>query len=362
MKLHVFNPEHDLALAAKQSQFTAPHAGRQLRSDLAFIPALWADEGDFVLVDDIDNARDKVRHLGAQYINKVEFITKLQLEQVFAHSMEVDSIHPWGWDFALKHELTRIGCPEIMLPTDESLAEIRTMSNRKFWATRLQHGVKYVESLEQLKQLVAQLGKAVIKAPWSCSGRGVRYVTAEDFENSSHHVSLDNWIANIIARQGGMTVEPYCNKVKDFGMEFEMRDGKVNYLGLSLFHTIKNAYTGNIIASEKDKEEMLATYVSRSQQEMLKEHVAAVVEPCLKNVYQGPFGVDMMVCSESAESGKTFVNPCIELNLRRTMGHVSLSLAGFGLERPHVMQVAFDGNRYRLRVLPGEPSEDAPLH
>lgn len=361
MKLHVFNPEHDLALAAKQSQFTAPHAGRQLRSDLAFIPALWADKGDLVLVDDIDNARDKVRHLGAQYINKVEFITKLQLEQVFAHSMEVDSIHPWGWDFALKHELAKMGCPEIMLPTDDTLADIRKMSSRKFWITRLQHDVKYVENLDQLKDYVAQLGKAVVKAPWSCSGRGIRYVTAEDF-CGAHHTSLDNWMANIIARQGGMTVEPYYNKVKDFGMEFEMRDGKVNYLGLSLFHTVKNAYTGNIIAPEKDKEEMLAVYVSRQQQESLKAHVAEVVGPCLKDVYQGPFGVDMMVCSERAGDGEIFVNPCIELNLRRTMGHVSLSLAGFGLERPHVMQVAFDGNRYRLRVLPGEPSEDAPLH
>ena len=38
MNLHIFNPEHDLALAANLRQFTAPHAGRQLRSDLAFIP------------------------------------------------------------------------------------------------------------------------------------------------------------------------------------------------------------------------------------------------------------------------------------------------------------------------------------
>ena len=79
MKLHIFNPEHDLALASNLRQFTAPHAGRQLRSDLSFIPALWADEGDLVLVDDIDNARDKVRHLGGDLVDKVEFITKVQL-------------------------------------------------------------------------------------------------------------------------------------------------------------------------------------------------------------------------------------------------------------------------------------------
>ncbi len=363
MKLHIFNPEHDLALAARQGQFTAPHAGRQLRCDLAFIPALWADEGDFVLVDDIDDARDKVRHLGATYADHVEFITKLQLESVFAHTMEVDSIHPWGWDLPLKRELQRMGCPDIMLPTDSTLERIKHVSSRQFWASHLQKNVVYVESLEELKQRVHLLGKAVVKSPWSSSGRGVRYVTAEDCAPDAQNVSLDNWMANIMVRQGGMTVEPYYNKVRDFGMEFEMCDGKVRYLGLSLFHTVKNAYTGNILASEEEKEDMLASYVGKKQLETIKRHVADVVEPHLRDIYQGPFGVDMMICSKDSENGETFVNPCIELNLRRTMGHVALALSkGLMEERAHVMQVAFDGNRYRLRVLPGEPSEDAPFH
>ena len=63
MKLHVFNPEHDIALAANLCQFTAPHAGRQLRSDLGHIPALWASDGDMVLVDDVAAALMAVRHL-----------------------------------------------------------------------------------------------------------------------------------------------------------------------------------------------------------------------------------------------------------------------------------------------------------
>ena len=75
MKLHIFNPDHDLALAANQKIFTAPHAGRLLRGDLSFIPALWADDGDLVLVDDIGNARDKVRHLcGYENQDRVEFV------------------------------------------------------------------------------------------------------------------------------------------------------------------------------------------------------------------------------------------------------------------------------------------------
>ena len=56
MTLHIFNPEHDIALAANLANFTAPHAGRQLRHDLGFIPALWAEEGDSVLVDNPERA------------------------------------------------------------------------------------------------------------------------------------------------------------------------------------------------------------------------------------------------------------------------------------------------------------------
>ncbi len=39
MTLHVFNPEHDIALAYDNKYFTAPHAGRQLRYDLEYLPA-----------------------------------------------------------------------------------------------------------------------------------------------------------------------------------------------------------------------------------------------------------------------------------------------------------------------------------
>jgi len=42
MTLHIFNPEHDIALAINKSIFTAPHSARELRADLGFLPALYA--------------------------------------------------------------------------------------------------------------------------------------------------------------------------------------------------------------------------------------------------------------------------------------------------------------------------------
>ena len=376
MKLHIFNPEHDLALASNLRQFTAPHAGRQLRSDLSFIPALWADEGDLVLVDDIDNARDKVRHLGGDLVDKVEFITKVQLAH-FIKTEFLDSVHPWGWDLSLKGELEHIGIPEIALPCDAILNKVRASSSRQWAAEHLQSGVRFVQSVAEVKSLVREWGKAVIKAPWSSSGRGVRFVSADEFREGSGYPSFERWVGNIIYRQGGVTVEPYYNKVMDFGMEFEMVDGKVLYRGLSLFDTIKNAYSGNVLCPEDKKVEMMARYVSPERLLQIRQHVIDVMEPALKGIYSGPFGVDMMIYAKEqnlpASDGASSdvqddfgVNECIEVNLRRTMGHVAIDLADYlqksFSELNQLMRVEFDGNRYHLRVLPGQPSAEAPLH
>lgn len=366
MKLHIFNPEHDLALAANLKQFTAPHAGRQLRSDLAFIPALWAEKGDMVLVDDIDDARDKVRHLGGNLPEEVEFITKVQLQHYLKTGF-LDAVHPWGWDLALKGELERIDCPEIMLPTDDILNKVRALSSRRWAAENLQTGVAYAQEVAHVKELIMEWGKAVVKAPWSSSGRGVRYVSSEEFRQGVEYTSFERWVKNIIFHQGGVTVEPYYNKVKDFGMEFEMRDGKVHYCGLSLFDTVKNAYTGNLIATEDDKLDVLKSFVSENALQVAKEGVISVMEPALKDIYSGPFGVDMMIAS--SEDGYQLVS-CIELNLRRTMGHVALALGKHLLKteqvskasRQGLMRVEYDGNKYHLQLLPSKPSEDAPVH
>lgn len=386
MKLHIFNPEHDLALAANLKQFTAPHAGRQLRSDLTFIPALWAEEGDLVLVDDIDFAKNRVRHFGAELNSKVEFITKPQLKHLLKTEF-LDSVHPWGWNLSLKGELERLGMPEIMLPTDAVLNKVREVSSRQWAALHLQRGVEYVTETARVKELILQHGKAVVKAPWSSSGRGVKYVSAEDFRTAGDYPTFERWVANMIYHQGGVTVEPLYNKVRNFAMEFEMKDGKALYRGLSLFDTIKNAYSGNVLCSEDDKVEMMKQLISEAQLAGIRQRIIEVMEPALKDIYSGPFGVDMMICTkgEKDEFCETVLNqegedvnrtglgvvPCIEINLRRTMGHVAIDLYEhlvthssdeMKTNRTNIMRVEYDGNRYHLRIKPGRPSEEAPLH
>ena len=100
--------------------------------------------------------------------------------------------------------------------------------------------------------------------------------------------------------------------------------------------------------------DILKKYVSEDALFSARQNIIDIVEPALKENYNGPFGVDMMI---AAKDGQFELVSCIELNLRRTMGHVALELAR--ITKPQsLMRVDFDGNRYHLRVMPGKQAAD----
>ena len=132
-------------------------------------------------------------------------------------------------------------------------------------------------------------------------------------------------------------------------MEFESDgQGQVRYLGLSLFHTQNGAYTGNILASEEEKQEMINRYISEYLLKSVREKICACLGALYKGNYAGPFGVDMMVV-RGDDNGPFLLNPCVEINLRRTMGHVALELSK-QCPSDHVMRVEYSDNTYKLKL------------
>ena len=111
-KLHIFNPEHDIALASNLANFTAPHAGRLLRADLGWIAAIWADAGDFVWVEDAEHAERTYRRTLRRRKCPVQWIDKKGV-----HALNIDAIEPWGWDAALCRQLTRADVDAALLPS-----------------------------------------------------------------------------------------------------------------------------------------------------------------------------------------------------------------------------------------------------
>nr|WP_308570901.1 hypothetical protein [uncultured Prevotella sp.] len=363
LKLHIFNPEHDLALACNQWQYTPPSAARRLGRDLGWLPVIWADTGDFVLVDDVREAADSVSLLQEKLscrLPSVHFITcqsqefkKLTcFDREFAETNGFvqlsHPVDPWGWDKSVIRQLFRSSITEACVSPGSGTGEggqflfneqwIRDLSSRQHWRTLLQQNVVEVGSKQDLATRIGDLGgKAVLKTPWSNAGRGVRFV------DYSHSTALPTISFPCL-------VEPFYQKVMDFALEFEMKDdGTVHYLGLNLFQTKGASYVGNILATEEEKERILCEWVSVESLRLCREHVGSIASEQLDGHYVGPFGIDLMVVKLHPSVGGSSeygIRVC-ELNLRRTMGHVALALSQFvhGL-----MSVTFDGDHYHLEV------------
>jgi len=375
MTLHIFNPEHDIALAANLSNFTAPHAGRQLRNDLGFLPALWTQEGDRVLVQHEESALKAYRRvchrlvkLGIRAVDNGEWIVDNYDKSIFSAPFSIlhspFSIAPWGWDRAIRRELERMGMTASLLPTAEQIEQIRQLSHRRTSAQLLPQlqmegtvGEAFeCTTIEKVEELYQRYSRLVLKAPWSSSGRGVRFCDAARLVNNEELI-MNNWVRNVIKTQGSIMAEPYYNKVKDFGMEFEAdAEGHIRYLGLSLFHTVNGAYEGNILATESVKQEMISRYIPACLLYSVKQTIA---ERLTLNGYVGPFGIDMMIVKPgegnhnsqlSIVNSQLLLHPCVEINLRRTMGHVALNISPTDDDIRAVMRVIYDGNHYKLKI------------
>ena len=359
MTLHIFNPEHDIALAAGLDNFTAPHAGRQLRHDLGWLPTLWAAEGDAILVDDVEYAKRKL-----QRRKRILAHSNVQLQAWTQQPhQQPDCIDVWGWDADIKARLHRMGISEELLPTNEKLEEIRILSHRRTSAkllAQLTSGdatskllvgkAKECKTAEEILTGISQYGQVVLKAPWSSSGRGIRFV------NREMSVSEQGWLKNILQRQGSVMLEPYYNKVKDFGMEFAS-DGKghISYLGLSLFHTANGAYTGNLLATESRKREEMGRFLPITLLDKVKQAICRQLAESIGTTYEGPFGIDMMIVSNTDSTKPMLLHPCVEINLRRTMGHVAIALnANINPSNDDdlvkVMRIGLIDHQYKLEI------------
>lgn len=347
VKLHIFNPEHEMALACDKTAMTLPHAIQEFKMNLGFLPALWAHDGDFVLVDDVLfalKALDKCHRPHADVL----FVTIDDIKHLmFSH------FEPWGWDKVVRQTLLNAGIPESLLPSDGYLSYIRSLADRRNTTCALSYlrsGIEeftcgescFCKSFAEVDYAMQRFGRIVVKTLWSSSGRGVRYI------DHSIGASTRGWIANVIEKQGGLMVEPYYKKVKDFALEFRSKGGgSVEYCGLSIFETNKSSYAGNLVACEDEKMSMLCKYLPESLVETVKQRFIEYFSLMPFARYEGPLGVDMMVVA-GGNAGRFLLHPCVEINVRRTMGHVANSQYSSPAEPPQLMHIIHDVN-YKLK-------------
>ncbi len=332
-KLHIFNPGHETAVLQGTSNYTPPANVRQMSEDLAYLPIWYAEAGDFVFTGRqnaphfIDNLPIPQKPFG-QPISTDEILRQgeqLPPADVFPWGLSPQSIHFFEqvaqkskWDLTI---------PEwndaYTLLTSRQTAAVcldkikRLLPEYTFPATPV--FCKSVRDIEHY--LRKQSCRSLIKTPFSSSGRGLQWLQSYQLTEKDCL-----WIEGALKRQGCVSIEPVIeNKQTDFAMEF-YSDGKgtLTYKGLSVFDTkARGAYASNRIASQQSMERDFLQIFEEAFL-IVKEAVLEAVRQTYGSIYTGYIGVDMMSYQDSG--GHMLIHPCIEVNLRYTMGMLAIRL------------------------------------
>ncbi len=307
MKIYLFNPENDIALAYCGRRFNMSAQVSRLHEDGALLPVWYASDGDAVLASGCHR----------EWCDDVP--VRFGLSPCVIERCDGYIGVPWGWSSDAARQLSAAGAVAL---SPDRLDKIAELSHRRVSIkvmSRLSEMLDFplppvpVEAftLAEVERCLGD-GAVYVKAPWSSSGRGVFMVDGMD-------LNVSRRIESVIRKQGSVLVEKALDKKRDFAMLFHAAEGDVRPLGYSLFfNAAGDAYGGNLLAADDEIESMLvADGAARSSLHAIRDAIAIVLSEIIGDAYDGYLGVDMLV----AESG--MIAPCVEVNMRMTMGVVA---------------------------------------
>lgn len=335
-KIHLFNPENDLALALGCRHYTPPPHAAALHRAGALLPAWWADDGDAVIASN-PCAEDDAQWLASQWGVTPPVILPAKANDAAVTPANALTPAPWGWSDDARRQFLLAGVAKEALPSDDTVSRLRLLSHRRSSIAILTAlcvtdliPAEITDPSDALR-LEADSPGRFFKSPWSCSGRGVFCAGGLPEE------VLRSKVAGIIHRQGSVMCERGYRKKAEFGALFESDGSSVRFRGLSMFLTEgRGAYTGNIVAPQDYFARCLDSLGLLSELQDTATALERVLTALLCPVYRGWLGIDMM--AYTADDGTTHLHPCIELNLRMTMGVAAMKVAErISPDRPMLM-------------------------
>lgn len=326
MTLYIFNPEHDLCMANGGIHYMAPESA--LRMAQAHC--------------------DVMRYL---YGDAIRVVTAAETVKLLSHPEQVSKVSavvPWGWNATLRQQLVSAGCSETLLPSLRFLECQRRLQHRATLLP-LQPETQWMHRADEVEEMLRTSPRLVLKAPWSGSGRGIRWVDGRLSEQDRL------WMARVSLQQDGFIAEPRREVTMELALEYEVRrrdaGAALYFRGLSLFESRHGVYDGNWLLDDDAISRRVSerTDALAATRRRVERWLRQVVVPH----YLGPIGVDLYVDSQ----GSLYVG---EMNLRHTMGMVSHALvqrypewAGHQVSPLSLHQVVFSlgsnmGNRAAL--------------
>lgn len=336
--IYFFNPTCEYAIANGNRTWQPNRILQKMESDLATLPLFLAQPKDYVIVDKIPSP-SFIKSLKELEIKVPKFIvTKVATTSLSFISQKRDKLLPWGWSPAAHKLLSplKASCSAGFKnsPVFNWLPEHKNLYSKKFALGILktflheypsEHFIpenqlaEVCTTKQEIETLLEKWGNLMVKAPWSSSGRGLQTITKTPI-----HPKVWGKLLAIIKGQGYAIVEPLLNKVLDLAFQFELKKGKVSFLGVSNFTTdYKGQYNGNNLNGHPAN---LDTRIVEFAHFIPDKTIPPLIEILelseLAKSYEGFFGVDTLIYRN--EKNELKINPCLEINVRQNMGLLSL--------------------------------------
>lgn len=283
--LCIFNPEHDLCLANGNRHFVPPASALRFAQEGASVMQVIYPSAEAVPAAQAGQTYAAIAYRAGE-----------------AHG-GYTVIVPWGWNIVLKTQLLKAGLPEASMPSDSRLALWRQLQHRSTLLP-LQPESRSVTTREEVEEMLLQRGEIVLKAPWSGSGRGLRWIGGQ---MTAHDI---RWMDKVVKEQHCVIAEPRRRVADDFALEYTLQGGRLTFVGYSLFQCEQGVYRSNLLLGDEAIADRVGFTAARKTEleGWLTRHIALH--------YEGPLGVD---CIRTVD-GAVYVS---ELNLRHTMGLVA---------------------------------------
>ncbi len=336
---YFFNPTCEPAIANGSPYYTAPARLRKLESDLGYLPGWLGEEKDQVLVQGtVDPGFERImRKLGFRLPGFINIVQALSDADWISRPKW--RLFPWGWSPAI-YQLFRNVLPSYQddfqqsavanwLPDHKNLysrstgivlLDQMTRQDATDWLPGRRELPVVCTTLVQIYDEINKHIKAVVKSPWSSSGRGLLF-----FPNVDTKKKNDEVLSGMLNQQGFVTVEPWLNKVMDLSYQFFALAGTISYRGRTIFETDqKGRYIRNFLTDQTGATGEVSSFLEAHDTEVVSRLLEALSQSGYATLYEGWIGVDALIYR--SEEGVLKFHPLIEINGRFTMGAIALKI------------------------------------
>lgn len=310
--------------------YTAPGNIQRMREELALLPVWYAAPHDFVWVKE-PVPIDSFTALPSDF---PALATQVNPHELTTSSFPLMEACPWGLSPQSIHAFEEVQqtCEKIHIPTWKEA--YTTLINRKTAAICLDKireqlpGVSlpttptFCSSMSEVQLYMKHhLPPFMFKMLYSSSGRGLLWIEDPELQEKDAE-----WVTGAIRKQENISIEQGLEKKLDFAMEFYIKEsGETSFEGLSLFETAgKRFYSGNRLEPQEKMQKKITEWIGEESYREVQTVVSRVLKEVYGGIYTGYLGVDMMVYTN--ERGEVTIHPCVEINMRYTMGMVALRI------------------------------------